>query len=445
MGLQFSGLTTTSQQEELRTPNRRHLHRHLRFSVEQQEYRVAQHRQPFILEMGNLLGTPVTEKETHIGNTEDGLEYAVSSMQGWRVHMEDAHILEPELYAEECSQKPEEQPTRIDLPGHALFAVFDGHGGKFSALYAGSNLCRVLRRQPKFVAYAKFVQERPQKELLLQGSAERSHYIRSGLELLEGALLDAFVDMDREILSTMKGDLIPDSTMPLLADGQAKSNQDGVTDMNESSDGEEGESSTPTPPPRNLSQDESGTTAVVVVMTPTWIVCANAGDSRAVASKNGSKAVPLSYDHKPDDEEEERRIRAAGGYVAGGRVHGDLAVSRGFGDFRFKDDNTVLAGAAGWNKGNTAETYDQKEANRTMLQPDDQKVSPIPDIITHNRSAKQDEFIIIACDGIWDVQTNQECVKSIAQMFEEGESNLGLICEEVSEKEWLLCLLWASV
>jgi len=66
-----------------------------------------------------------------------------------------------------------------------------------------------------------------------------------------------------------------------------------------------------------------------------------------------------------------------------------------------------------------------------MLRPSEQKVSPVPDIIVQNRDPKEDEFIIIACDGIWDVQTNQECVRMVADMFSEGESDLGLVAEEV--------------
>ena len=61
--------------------------------------------------MGNLLGTPITDKETHVGITVDemtsssspdggGLQFGISSMQGWRVHMEDAHIAQPFLFAE---------------------------------------------------------------------------------------------------------------------------------------------------------------------------------------------------------------------------------------------------------------------------------------------------------------------------------------------------------
>jgi len=49
----------------------------------------------------------------------------------------------------------------------------------------------------------------------------------------------------------------------------------------------------------------------------------------------------------------------------------------------------------------------------------------------HNRNVEQDEFIVLACDGIWDVQTNAQCISLISEIFAEGESNVGLVCEEV--------------
>jgi serine/threonine protein phosphatase PrpC len=69
--------------------------------------------------------------------------------------------------------------------------------------------------------------------------------------------------------------------------------------------------------------------------------------------------------------------------------------------------------------------------NPPTMKPCDQKVSPVPDVKIHNRNSSLDEFIIVACDGIWDVQTNYEAVKTVADMFKEGESNIGLMCEEV--------------
>ena len=385
--------------------------------------------------MGNLLGAPVTEKETHVGESSDGLKWGVSSMQGWRIHMEDAHVAETRLYAAEPEEVassgsnaaadndngPPKKFTHIDLPGHSIFAVFDGHGGTFAAMYSGRNLCRVLSRQPKFVQYAKFMQERAEKEKLLTKSRERVQYITTGLEYIEGALRDTFVELDKEIASALQGSQLPEADQPYHKDTANSGGQD--MDCNEGV----GDSTSEADSTLQLLEKEgdSGTTACVVIIAPQWVVCANAGDSRSVFSKHGNKAVPLSYDHKPDDEEEERRIRAAGGYVAGGRVEGDLAVSRGLGDFRFKNMQTVLAGADGATK---------DQSNPGMVDPDDQKVSPVPDVIIQNRSADKDEFIIVACDGIWDVQTNYEAVKSVAEMFEEGETDMGLICEEVSYK-----------
>ena len=48
------------------------------------------------------------------------------------------------------------------------------------------------------------------------------------------------------------------------------------------------------------------------------LVIANVGDCRAVLSENGV-AVQLSRDHKPDNEEEKKRIQAAGSFVHKGR------------------------------------------------------------------------------------------------------------------------------
>lgn len=394
--------------------------------------------------MGNLLGAPVTEKETIVGESSDGLMWGVTSMQGWRIHMEDAHVAETRLYAAELvgaggttagnvaaapsnsAKNGSNTYKHIDLPGHSIFACFDGHGGTFAAQYSGRNLCRVLSRQPKFVLYAKFMEERAEKEKLLTKSRERVQYITTGLEYIEGALRDTFVELDREIASALQGARIPEADTPYHKEGPSNAANAGGGDGMDFIEGagQDGTSDADSTLQLLEKEGDSGTTACVVIIAPQWVVCANAGDSRSVFSKHGHKAVPLSYDHKPDDEEEERRIRAAGGYVAGGRVEGDLAVSRGLGDFRFKNMTTVLAGADG---------AQNNEKDQSMVEPDDQKVSPVPDVIIQNRSADKDEFIVVACDGIWDVQTNYEAVKSVAEMFEEGESDLGLICEELCD------------
>lgn len=82
--------------------------------------------------------------------------------------------------------------------------------------------------------------------------------------------------------------------------------------------------------------DTSGCTSVTAMVTPKYIICANAGDSRCVMGiRGGAKA--LSFDHKPMLPIERARVDAAGGYVQWNRVDGDLAVSRALGDFSFKN------------------------------------------------------------------------------------------------------------
>ena len=78
---------------------------------------------------------------------------------------------------------------------------------------------------------------------------------------------------------------------------------------------------------------DSGCTAVVALLRKDELVVANAGDSRCVLCRDG-KAIDLSIDHKPEDDEERRRIEGAGGKVtADGRVNGGLNLSRALGQY----------------------------------------------------------------------------------------------------------------
>eukprot|EP00984_Skeletonema_dohrnii_P005464 scaffold1922_cov128-Skeletonema_dohrnii-CCMP3373.AAC.2 len=298
-------------------------------------------------------------------------------------------------------------------------------------------------------------------------------YDHNLMTLLESSLRDAFCDLDREIyeevvVSVNGGMRVRDGDedfgernslygvgyagvgasvghLPKSGDGEDSTALSSTASASATDTPQQQQQPPPAPtPPTPTDDEDSGTTASIVLLTPRWIVCANAGDSRAVYSRSNHRVVALSYDHKPDDEEEERRITDAGGYVSAGRVEGDLAVSRGLGDFRFKEEAAVLSGAQGENRdgrgGSVSSSAAAKSNSSSILKPGDQKVSPVPDIIVQNRDMAEDEFIIIACDGIWDVQTNQECVKMVADMFSEGEDDLGLICEEVLD----LCLIKGS-
>ena len=118
-------------------------------------------------------------------------------------------------------------------------------------------------------------------------------------------------------------------------------------------------------------------------MTKDNFYCANAGDSRTilVRSGGGNTIIPLSFDHKPDNEPEKARIQAAGGFVEENRVNGSLNLSRSMGDFEYK--------------GNTAKDYKN------------QMVTVDPEITTTPRQ-QNDQFLMLACDGIWDCVTSED-------------------------------------
>lgn len=66
----------------------------------------------------------------------------------------------------------------------------------------------------------------------------------------------------------------------------------------------------------------------------------NLGDSRSILFIN-DKIISITIDHHPDNEEEKLRIEKGGGTVSYGRVNGDLAVTRSFGDFDLKSNREV--------------------------------------------------------------------------------------------------------
>ncbi|CAL9217769.1 unnamed protein product [Arabidopsis halleri] len=138
----------------------------------------------------------------------------------------------------------------------------------------------------------------------------------------------------------------------------------------------------------------AGSTASTALLIGDKLIVANVGDSRVVASKNGS-AVPLSDDHKPDRSDERQRIEDAGGFIiwAGTwRVGGILAVSRAFGDKQLKP--YVIA-----------EPEIQEEDISTL------------------------EFIVIASDGLWNVLSNKDAV-AIARDISDAETAARKLVQE---------------
>jgi protein phosphatase 2C family protein 2/3 len=159
---------------------------------------------------------------------------------------------------------------------------------------------------------------------------------------------------------------------------------------------------------------KAGSTALVVMIAPGGkakgaprkLVCAWAGDSRAVLSRKG-KAVQLSEDHVATREDEVQRIRDAGGTVRKGRVDNVLAVTRSFGDIQHVGFGIEeLAGM----KPEGESTEDDKMLTSGF-------VIAKPDVVTETVQ-DDDEFVVLASDGLFSaIPSNQAIVNFVREQL----------------------------
>lgn len=232
----------------------------------------------------------------------------------------------------------------------ACFGVLDGHGGNQVAEFVGKHFCKEIGKLPA--------------------------------DAVGDALIEAFHTMDRMLVT-----------------------QDGLQELRKLTKG--------TPPPGGVNADGIGCTAVVTCLRGNDMIVAWAGDSRAVLCRNGH-AVGMSDDHKPQNDEEESRIKNAGGNVwrmdhgpvTQYRVNGDLNVSRAIGDLEYKR-----------NRG---------------LPPSGQMICSTPTIRTIPHEPG-DEFMLMCCDGIWDIVSNQEAVDFVRQRLPAALGDKGKLSKIMEE------------
>jgi len=271
--------------------------------------------------MGAFLDKPKTEKYNE-SKTGAGLRYGLSSMQGWRIEMEDAHS------------------AVIGIPeineNISWFAVFDGHAGSRVSAHCSTHLLESISTFDDFKDALKKEHQLSEEELM---------------EKVKTGIMSGFLELDEKLRK-----------IPEVANGE----------------------------------DKSGTTAVCVLITEKYVLFSNCGDSRGVLSGRtgsgndalASRPTVATLDHKPSNPPERERIQNAGGNVMIQRVNGSLAVSRALGDFEYKNVE---------GKG-----------------PKEQLVSPEPEFYMKLREPEIDEFLVLACDGVWDVMTNEELVNFVS-------------------------------
>ncbi|KAG5065467.1 hypothetical protein JHK86_009198 [Glycine max] len=244
--------------------------------------------------MGIYLSSPKTEKFSEDGEN-DCLRYGLSSMQGWRATMEDAHAAYTDL----------DEST-------SFFGVYDGHGGKVVAKFCAKFLHQQVLKSETYLTGD--IGTSLQKAFLRMDEMMRGQKGWRELSIL-GDKINKFTGMIEGLIWS-----------PRSSDGNCQVDDWGL---------EEG-------PHSDFAGPTSGSTACVAVIRNNQLVVANAGDSRCVISRKG-QAYNLSRDHKPDLEIEKDRILKAGGFIHAGRVNGSLNLARAIGDMEFKQNKFLPA------------------------------------------------------------------------------------------------------
>eukprot|EP00257_Ricinus_communis_P013298 XP_015570706.2 probable protein phosphatase 2C 60 [Ricinus communis] len=286
--------------------------------------------------MGVYLSSPKTEKSSEDGEN-NRLRYGMSSMQGWRATMEDAHAAYP------------------DLDGStSFFGVYDGHGGKAVAKFCAKYLHQQVL---KHAAYsAGDLGNALQKSFLRMD--EMMHGQRGWRELaILGDKIEKVSGMIEGFLwSPRSGDV------------------NGHVDDWSSEEG----------PHSDFQGPNSGCTACVAIIRENQLVVANAGDSRCVISRKGQDSCDTVREY--------------------------LIVCH---LRNFQLGMLVLKSYQMFN-------YDVLPKQIVTANPDINTVELCDD----------DEFLVLACDGIWDCMSSQQLVDYVREQLN-NENKLSAICEKV--------------
>ena len=306
-------------------------------------------------------GFTLTEKmyarkfeKSESGSSQCSFDYAAYAVQGFRTHMQDDY---------QCLPNQTMGPSREPF---ASFAVYDGHGlkGHFvSSHCAQTFLSSVYGR--KAVRTAKSITT----------------------ELVTSSIRKTFLKFDQQLRDEQGLFGVAPGTQP---SGGATGSQ--------------------------LPLQYGGTTATTVFISDQHMIFANLGDSRTILCRNGKIAYETK-DHSPSDEDEAKRVKAAGG-----RVHTnphkhtvildpdlngncDFSISRAIGDFAYKIP--------------------------TDKQPEEYMVSPVPDSHVLERNYQEDQFVLLASDGVFKSLSSETVVNFVLRQLQ-STGDITNICRNVA-------------
>lgn len=285
------------------------------------------------------------------GFSVNRFDYGISEAIGARPTMEDRTIVIQSLvYEPRHGYYKNEPKSELEELAMTTFAgVFDGHGGDECSNY--------------------LVEALP-------------HHVRQGMYAERQALRQAIETSRTTSRAEQTEDAASELMRKILKTAYLKTDKEFIT-------------------PKTAPQ--SGSTAATVILLGRRLFAANVGDSRVVLCRGGGQCVELTSDHKPSRPDEAARVRAAGGFILHKRVMGELAITRAFGDKSFKMGiKAMLEEEAD----EIAQGLNENDQAKDLTAP---LVSAEPEIasmvLSHN-----DEFLLLACDGLFDVFRSQDAI-----------------------------------
>lgn len=264
------------------------------------------------------------------------------------------------------------------VPGNGYFAVFDGHAGSMAAKWCAAHLYKLLARN--LALFASQASSSSMAEVLALTFDQADARLCALPEYDDSGCTAALIYIKTEYTSGTappsqhKMSNMPPPTPSSFLAATAAPRRRRYSSFSPAS-------------PQFLVSSPPNKDLPTVSTTPKrTLYTANVGDSRIVLCRNGV-ARRLTADHKATDASECLRIKANGGVVSNGRVDGSLSVTRALGDKPFKP-----------------------------------YVSPRP-YTTQLVLDEQDEFLVLACDGVWDVCTDQAIVDLVRDIEDPIEAS----------------------
>lgn len=306
---------------------------------------------PYALKGAGALGIGDEFIVGRTGFSVNRFDYGISEAIGARPTMEDRTIVLQTLMLDPVRghylNEPKEDLQELAMTSFA--AVFDGHGGDECSNYLVEALPNYLRNAmlAERVALRAAVEQS-------RASNRQDQTEDAASELMRKIIKGAYLRADKEFIT-----------------------------------------------PKNAPQ--SGSTAATVLLFGRRLFAANVGDSRVVLCRGGGQCVELTSDHKPSRPDEAARVRAAGGFILHKRVMGELAITRAFGDKSFKMGIKAMLEEEAEeldNGGGASEQVNDLTAPLVSAEPEIASM-----ILSHN-----DEFLLLACDGLFDVFRSQDAI-----------------------------------